>query len=188
VLVWRTSMLAGVVATICWLDKITVWEESVIIGIDPGLTGAVSFLRDISFTIYNIYDMPVMAGSGKRQQVNAAELTKIFQEAHREYATVKKAENIIVYLERVSAMPGQGVSGMFSFGCSYGIVLGVTAALGYSVHLVTPQSWKKRAGLIGKEKDSARAMAQLLYPGADLARKKDIGRADAILIARFGSG
>jgi len=159
-----------------------------VIGVDCGLSGAIAFMKDYSFVLYDVLDMPVMTGSGKHQQVNGAELAKIFREAHQKYASVKKAENIIVYLERVSAMPGQGVSSMFSFGCSYGIVLGVTAALGYSVTLVTPQAWKKRAGLIGKEKDAARTKAQLLYPGADLARKRDIGRADAILIARFGGG
>ncbi len=164
-----------------------VGDDTMIIGIDPGISGAVAFLRDISFTIYDVRDMPVMAGSGTRQQVNAAELTKIFQEAHHKYATIKKAENIIVYLERVSAMPKQGVSSMFSFGMSYGIVFGVTAALGYSVHLVTPMRWKRRAGLIGKEKDYARTLAQQLYPSASLGHKKDIGRADSLLIARFGN-
>ena len=159
-----------------------------IIGIDPGVTGAIAFVKDFTFDRLDVQDMPVMAGTGKRQQVNGAELTKIFRQAHQDYATVKKPENITVYIEQVSAMPGQGVSSMFNFGMSYGVVLGVVTALGYSVHLVTPQSWKKRAGLIGKEKDAARTKAQLLYPGADLGRKKDIGRADALLIARFGGG
>ena len=156
------------------------------IAIDPGLSGAIAVIKDYSFEMLEVFDMPVMPGTGKRHQVNGAELAKILREAKAIHAPVKSNENIQVYLERVSAMPGQGVSSMFSFGCSYGIVLGVLAALQYSVTLVTPQSWKKRAGLIGKEKDAARTTAQLLYPAADLGRKKDIGRADALLIARFG--
>ena len=83
-------------------------------------------------------------------------------------------------------MPGQGVSSMFGFGVSYGILQGVIASLGIPSVLVTPQRWKKAAGLMGKPKDYARTLAQRLYPAAELSRKKDIGRADAILIARYG--
>ena len=144
------------------------------IGIDPGISGAIAILQDDD-SLINVYDMPIMAGTGKRQQVNASELVKILSQA-----------NGISYVERVSAMPGQGVSSMFSFGTSYGIVLGVLAALQIPVVLVTPQRWKKIAGLTGKEKDMARTLAQQLYPEAALGRKRDIGRADAILIARFG--
>ena len=144
------------------------------IGIDPGISGAIAMLNDDD-SLINVYDMPVMAGTGKRQQVNASELAKLLSHSHG-----------TSYLERVSAMPKQGVSSMFSFGTSYGIVLGVLAALQIPIVLVTPQRWKKTAGLTGKEKDMARTLAQQLYPEAELGRKKDIGRADAILIARFG--
>ena len=144
------------------------------IGVDCGISGAIALLND-NVSFISVHDMPVMAGTGKRQQVNAAELAKIL-----------KLVGGIAYVERVSAMPKQGVSSMFSFGTSYGIVLGVLAAIGIPTILVTPQSWKKRAGLTGKEKDYARTLAQQLYPAAELGRKKDIGRADALLIARFG--
>ncbi len=150
-----------------------------IIGIDPGLDGAIAFLGD-KLELERIEDMPTMASTGSRRQVNAAELARIMSD------DISPRDVRVVYLERVSAMPGQGVSSMFSFGCSYGIVMGVLAALQLPVELVTPQSWKKRAGLTGKEKDAARTMGQMLYPGALLARKKDIGRADALLIARYG--
>lgn len=150
-----------------------------IIGIDPGLTGAIAWLNEDDLSFINVVDMPTMALTGARRQVNAAELAKIINE------TLDKEVGII-YLERVSAMPKQGVSSVFSFGMSYGIVLGVVAALGLPMALATPQSWKKRAGLIGKEKDAARTLAQQLYPAAPLGRKMDCGRADALLIARFG--
>jgi len=145
-----------------------------IFGIDPGISGAIAKLND-NGSFISVTDMPVMAGTGKRRQVNAAELARIL-----------KLDGGTAYLERASAMPKQGVSSMFSFGTSYGIIIGVLAALGIPVILVTPQSWKKRAGLTGKEKDCARTLAQQLYPTAELGRKKDIGRADALLIARFG--
>lgn len=147
------------------------------IGIDPGLTGAIAILSDTDEFIA-VHDMPVMLLSNKKNQVNSAELAKIISN----YSSNKCS----VILEKVSAMPGQGVSSMFSFGQSFGIILGIAGALGIPVNLVTPASWKKRAGLIGKEKDYARTLAQQLYPSASLSRKGDIGRADAILIARFG--
>ena len=145
------------------------------LGIDPGLSGAIAVLQD-NDELLVVYDMPVMAGTGKRQQVNAAEIVRI----------LSGYEISVAYLERVSAMPGQGVSSMFSFGTSYGIIIGVLAALSIPMVLVSPQTWKAKAGLRGKEKDCARTLMQQLYPEAQLGRKKDIGRADAIAIARFG--
>ena len=147
------------------------------IGIDCGLSGAIAILND-DLRLADVYDMPVMAGTGKRQQVNGAELARII----KSYLLVE----FVAYVERVSAMPKQGVSSMFSFGTSYGIVLGVLAALQIPVVLVTPQSWKKEAGIVGKHKDFARTLAQQLYPQAELGRKMDIGRAESLLIARYG--
>ena len=146
------------------------------LGIDPGLSGAIALLRD-DLSLVAVFDMPVMTLRKGKNQVNAAALANIIK---------RPGYTMTAYLEAVSAMPGQGVSSMFSFGTSYGIVQGVLAALGIPVVLVTPQSWKKWAGLVGKEKDYARTLAQRLYPAAELSRKKDIGRADAILIGRYG--
>ncbi|MDD4962077.1 MAG: crossover junction endodeoxyribonuclease [Candidatus Marinimicrobia bacterium] len=152
------------------------------LGIDPGIGGALALLsRD--YDLLAVIDMPVMAGTGKRQQVNAAELSKIIDSWQRE----SEGDQLIAFIEQVSARPGQGVSSMFSFGDSFGTVRGVLAAKGIPLLLVTPQAWKKRAGLIGSEKDRSRTVAQQMFPSADLARKKDIGRADALLIARYGS-
>ncbi len=151
------------------------------LGIDPGIGGALAWLnRNLEFV--HVEDMPVMASTGKRNAVNAAELSKMLIR----WRGVCQDEPIIAYLEQVSAMPGQGVSSMFSFGTSYGIVQGVLAALQIPLILVTPVQWKRRAGLIGAEKDKARAIAQQLFPGVELSRKRDIGRADALLIARYG--
>jgi crossover junction endodeoxyribonuclease RuvC len=154
-------------------------NERASVGVDPGLSGAIAFL-DKELNLVSLFDMPVMPVSKGRNQVNAAALAMIFR---RECDLLHPP---VAYLEAVSAMPKQGVSSMFSFGTSYGIVQGVLAALEIPVVLVRPQVWKARAGLTGKEKDYCRTLIQRLYPAADLNRKKDIGRADAIAIARWG--
>ena len=91
-------------------------------------------------------------------------------------------------MEQVGAMPGQGATSMFNFGEGFGIVKEVLGALQIPVRMVTPQRWKRFAGLTGKDKDAARSLAIQLHPEAAeyLRRKKDVGRADAIMIARFG--
>jgi len=153
------------------------------IGIDPGVTGAVAVLRGAIHgdgRNFIIFDMPVMT-TGKKQQINPYEFYKLLTMA------VDRLDDCTVYLEQVSAMPGQGVTSSFGFGVSFGIIQGVLAALGVPVVMVAPSTWKRRAKLIGKDKDQARTLAQRLYPSVELGRKKDVGRADAILIARFGS-
>lgn len=156
------------------------------IGIDPGITGAVAFLppadklKELHHSGVEVWDLPVYQ-DGKHQMINAVKLAEILDKWRR------SCPELMVYVEQVSAMPKQGVSSTFNFGTSYGIILGVVGALGMPLTLVRPQAWKKRAGLLHREKDEARTMAQRLYPQVDLSRKKDIGRADAILIARFGS-
>lgn len=148
-----------------------------VIGIDPGNEGAIAVLE--GGRLLEVFDMPLMA-NGKKRQVNAAALSGLLEKATFDFLDTEVA------VEKVGAMPGQGVTSMFNFGMGYGVIQGVVAAMCVPMHLVTPQSWKKRAGLIGKEKDQARTLAQQLYPDAPLARKKDVGRADAILIARYG--
>jgi crossover junction endodeoxyribonuclease RuvC len=156
-----------------------------IIGIDPGLTGAIAFMYD-SGVLMAVEDMPIMPnGKGKgrvKSKVNCYELSNIIGNLLVPWDKGR----VTAYLEKVSSMPGQGVAGVFSLGKSAGAVEGVLAGLGIPLVEVTPQAWKKGAGLIGTEKDVARTMAQQLYPDASLARKKDIGRADALMIARHG--
>ncbi|MDD5397527.1 MAG: crossover junction endodeoxyribonuclease [Dehalococcoidia bacterium] len=151
-----------------------------VIGIDPGLEGAIVLLRDNQ--LKEVADMPTMAAGKHKRQVNAAQVRDILQG----YVESADHEKIEIHLEQVSARPGQGVTSMFNFGVSYGIILGVAAALLIPVILCPAAKWKKRIGLLGSDKDMARTKAQMLYPDADLALKKDIGRADAILIARYG--
>lgn len=144
------------------------------IGIDPGISGAIALLTPQKELIETHF-MPIMK-LGKANRVNAADLARILRMAGRGYAIV----------ERVSAMPGQGVVSMFSFGHAAGVAEAVLATLGIPYELVTPQRWKRHFGLIGLEKDASRAKAIQLYPKASLSRKKDVGIADAILLARYG--
>lgn len=151
------------------------------IGIDPGNTGAIALLQDNGDFI-EVEDMPLMA-LGKKNQVNAVELANIIQNYN--CMALMNDEAVTATVEQVHSMPKQGVSSSFNFGMGYGVIQGVLAALNIPMTLVSPQKWKKHHSLIGKEKDCARTLAQQLYPTASLARKKDIGRADAILIARY---
>jgi crossover junction endodeoxyribonuclease RuvC len=148
------------------------------VGIDPGITGAIAILND-ELRCISIVDMPIMPLGLKRQQVNPAGLHSILDFA-------PSPMDVTIYLEQVASMPHQGVGSMFNFGMSYGMIQGICAAMSLSLILVRPATWKKAASLIGKPKDAARTLAQQLYPEVDLSLKKHIGRADALLIARFG--
>lgn len=145
-----------------------------IAGIDPGVSGAVAIIQAGRFVAG--IDMPTFQ-DGKRRRVNAAALAAFLSE-HRPARVI---------LERVGAMPGQGVASMFSFGHSVGIAEGVATALGLPLVLVTPQAWKRAAGLIGSDKAASLAVAARLFPDAPLSRKKDVALADALLIASYGT-
>lgn len=151
----------------------------IICGIDPGLSGAISFIED--GRLLTAFDMPVMpfGSDGKKQQVNAARLAY----------ELRSAKPDCVVIEKVGAMPGQGVTAMFNFGMSFGTVIGVVGALDIPIHYATPQKWKKHFRLSGAEKDLARTRCIELYPSQSIlfARKKDCGRADATLIALYFS-
>jgi len=157
-----------------------------ILGIDPGLSGAMVLLSHDGERIVNLADMPTTIGGNGKRAVDASLLANII----REYisASDEAGERLEGIIERVNAMPGQGVTSMFNFGQSFGVVLGVLAALGVRHRLVHPASWKRAAKLIGQEKDEARQLALRLWPerARDFLRKTDVGRADASLIAYFG--
>ena len=153
-----------------------------IIGIDPGLSGAIAILEDKK--VLNIFDMPVMAeGKKNKKQLNSAQLVNIIKEN-----TIKN-EDIAVVVEQVNAMPGQGVTSMFNFGQSFGAIKGVCAALNLPIFFVRPSKWKKHFELINSSKDASRTKVIEMYPSLSrqLSKKKDVNKSDAILIARFFS-
>ena len=151
-----------------------------IIGIDPGLSGGIAVLENNK--VLNIFDMPVMAeGKKNKRQLNSAQLVNLIRE------NIKLNEEVIVVVEQVNAMPGQGVTSMFNFGQTFGAIKGVCAALGLPIFFVRPSKWKKHFELINSSKDSSRTKAIEMYPNLsnDLSKKKDVNKSDAILIARY---
>ena len=151
-----------------------------IIGIDPGLSGGIAVLENNK--VLNIFDMPVMSeGKKNKRQLNSAQLVTLIK------ANVKSNEDIAVIVEQVNAMPGQGVTSMFNFGQTFGAIKGVCAALELPIFFVRPSKWKKHFELINSSKDSSRTKAIEMYPALsnNLAKKKDVNKSDAILIARF---
>jgi len=152
----------------------------IIIGIDPGISGAICILTDGKIT--EIYEMPTMIdGKKNKKQVNGAEITNII---NKELVNEK---DINVVIEHVSAMPGQGVTSMFNFGQSFGVLKGICAALKLPVHFIRPVKWKKHFNLINTEKDASRTKVIEVFPyiSSKISKKKDANKADAILIARF---
>jgi len=151
-----------------------------VVGIDPGLNGAIAILQDKK--VLSITDMPVMAdGKKNKRQLNNAQLAEILRK------NTSEGDEISIVVEQVNAMPGQGVTSMFNFGQTFGAIKGVCAALQLPIFFVRPSKWKKYFELINSSKDSSRTKAIEMYPNLSdqLAKKKDVNKSDAILIARF---
>lgn len=154
------------------------------VGIDSGYTGALCFINeegDVSF-----HDMPIikLAKTKTTKAKTIIDLVRLISILRWELLN----KDCIITLERVSAMPNQGVTSTFNFGCGYGMIQGVLTGIGLEYNLVTPQAWKKKFSLIGSQKDYARTCAIEQYPKLyeSLKLKKHSGRADAFFIALSG--
>lgn len=150
-----------------------------VIAIDPGLSGAIAVFRHTDHALLAVVDTPTheLVRNGKtKRQISGSGLAAIF----RDY----KPAHVVV--EKVSAMPGQGVTSMFSFGRSFGLIEGIVAAFEIPATYVMPSVWTKGIGR-GLGKDASRARACELYPAWEksFARVKDDGRADAVLIGAW---
>ena len=153
-----------------------------IIGIDPGISGAICFFENGE--VKEIIEMPTMAdGKKNKKQING---TQIYNEILGRIRNFPK-KDIFVVIEQVSAMPGQGVTSMFNFGQSFGVIKGICSAMQLSTYFIRPVKWKKYFGLIKSEKDASRTKAIEIFPyiSSNLSKKKDANKADAILIASF---
>ena len=153
-----------------------------IIGIDPGISGAICFFEEGQ--VNEILEMPTMAeGKKNKRQINGPQ---IYNEISSRINKFSK-KDIIVVIEQVSAMPGQGVTSMFNFGQSFGVLKGICSAMQLSMYFIRPAKWKKYFGLIKTEKDASRTKAIEIFPyiSSQLSRKKDSNKADALLIASF---
>ena len=153
-----------------------------IIGIDPGISGAICFFEDGQ--VKEIINMPVMAeGKKNKRQINGPQT---YNEILKRINKFSK-KDITVVIEQVSAMPGQGVTSMFNFGQSFGVLKGLCSAMQLSTYFIRPAKWKKYFGLIKTEKDASRTKVIEIFPyiSSELSRKKDSNKADAVLIASF---
>jgi len=143
-----------------------------IMGVDPGSSGAVAFYFPDFPAKIGVYDFPLVD-----KEINGAALADIIR-AH---------SPDIAVIENVHALPKQGVSSTFSFGVAFGIVRGVLSTLLVPQHYVSPAKWKRHYGLTA-EKEKSRELAIQMWPAAEaFRRKKDHGRAEAALLARYGA-
>ena len=151
-----------------------------VVGIDPGASGAIALIDRAGGRVA-VWDMPTkLVGVRKKRRVvdNAALALLLFREV---------PEKVLAAIETVNSMPQEGVASAFSFGRAYGVALGVVCGLGMPMVEVEPQAWKKFHGLIKKDKEASRLLAIERFPVVKvaLARKKDHGRAEALLIADY---
>ena len=118
-----------------------------------------------------------------KRQLNASQIFNEMSEVQQKYNN----EKICVVIEQVSAMPGQGVTSMFNFGQSFGALKGICAAMQLPMYFVRPAKWKKYFNLIKSEKQASRTKAIEIFPQISnkLSKKKDINKADAILISSY---
>lgn len=148
-------------------------RDRIVMGVDPGASGACAFYWPEAPGLVVIEDMPVVSG-----QVSGALLADI----------IRRYEPTEAMVELAASRPGQGVSSTFKFGFSTGIIHGTLGALNVPFSLVTPGKWKRHMGL-SSEKEAARAMAIRTFPqiSAGLKRVKDHGRAEACLLAYYAA-
>lgn len=152
----------------------------IVFGIDPGVSGAISVFENKK--IVSFFDMPTMLdGKKSKRQVNAAQL------AHEIKSRMTDRNETSVIIEQVSAMPGQGVTSMFNFGQSFGVIKGICSALGIAIYFIRPVKWKKHFNLIGSEKDASRTKVIEMFPdlSPQLTKKKNSNKSDAILIGKY---
>ena len=153
-----------------------------VLGIDPGLSGALAVIDTHNSPRLVVGDIPVSHaahGKGKRAHINVWIM--------REWLRAEFPIDLAI-VEQVGAMPGQGVTSMFRFGQAAGICYGLLIGMGIKTFRVTPRVWKKAMG-VGREKDQARQIVTEMYPASagEFKRKKDVDRAEATLIAVYGS-
>jgi len=149
----------------------------VIVGIDPGLTGAIAIINAATGALIDVVDMPTMPTTKGKHDISAPLLADLLRHERIHLAVV----------EQVHSMPRQGVASSFKFGLGYGTILGVLGTIGAPIRHVTPQQWKK-AMRVTADKGTARTRATETWPASAhlFARAKDDGRAEAALIARWG--
>lgn len=159
-----------------------------VFGVDPDVSGAMAVIRGDGITVAEVFDVPtirVMVGSRYRRRHDPGSIVSMLKELNVPAGSV-------AYIEQNSPLPKDGKQGWWGSGFGYGIWIGTLVASGISVVPVVSLAWKRAMGLSGKAvtKDDCRACASLMFPSLvpQLGRKKDHGRAEALLIAAYGKG
>lgn len=150
-----------------------------IVGIDPGLSGAIALLNPLTRSV-DLFDMPLVASKAGQPVTDIHNLARLL------FPKEETGPQIVI-LEQVHAMPKQGVSSTFRFGQNYGAIQMAVAGHGYDVRDVTPNAWKKYFRL-NSDGEASRGLAIQRFPemAEQLKRKKDHNRAEAILLALYG--
>ena len=153
-----------------------------IIGIDPGLSGAVCLLDGDRLEVFDLATTERVVNGKTKRQLDLHSLAN-------DLRCCPLALVRFVLVEQVAAMPGQGVTSSFNFGFTAGAIQGVVAALGFPLRTVHPQVWKRKFGLLGQPKDASRAEASRRFPqhADQWPLKKHDGRAEAALLALYGT-
>ena len=156
--------------------------KDLILGVDPGLSGAICFYnprKNILEYVENFPLRPVKGSKTNKKEIDLYNLQKIVAEF--------APRTIFAVIEKVNAMPGQGVTSMFRFGQSYGQAQAMVSAFQIPTTLSPPAVWKPMLGL-SRDKDESRALASKLFPASKdaFAKKKDDGKAEAALLAYYG--
>lgn len=163
------------------LTQNEMFVKAALIGIDPGVSGAVACI--VLPNTYIVWDTPtltVTVGKKHRNVMNLIECAAIL-EGFKAFGPAMAA------IEWAQPMPKQGVTSVFNYGEGFGSWLGILSALAIPFIRVRPQQWKKEI-LAGREivgKDTSRLAAMEMFPNVDFGKRKDAGRAEALLIAEF---
>ncbi|XP_024361951.1 Holliday junction resolvase MOC1, chloroplastic isoform X2 [Physcomitrium patens] len=167
------------------LNGTVVPSNACILGIDPDASGAIAVLRDGTQEVLDVPCVKIQVGKTMRRRHDARSIVDLVNK-------INAPEGSVAYVEQAMPFPMDGKQGWYGCGFGYGMWVGILMALGFKVVPVRAQVWKSAMGIAGKQytKDDSRATAMALFPdlGPQLKRKKDHGRADAILIAAFGKG
>jgi len=154
-------------------------NRNLLIGVDPGLSGAVAFYNFESKRLEGVHDMPLIKKANGKHEIDTFSLTQIID---RVWTRVELA-----VIEEVHSMPKQGVASTFTFGYAAGLIAGTISAFNIPVLKTPPAVWKSLCGL-NANKDFSRASAITLFPEFEknFSKKKDDGRAEAAILAKFG--
>lgn len=145
-----------------------------ILGVDPGASGALALLNPQTDSLEGVWAMPINKQDNKIDLYKLAAIVDNF--AH---------DVVFAVIEEVHSMPGQGVASMFSFGQAFGLIKGILASYNIPMYHVGPSVWKGSMGL-GRIKEDSRKKASQLFGAGYFPLKKDEGKAEAALISYFG--